>query len=187
MKQEESAAIVIGIWNLYQNNVNAGSGGIIDYYQSLQTKNKVSNKEHRKNRINSSEMSMTIRYREVTTLQYSDVLYDSFMIEKYRTIITRWRLSCHPLRIETGRYQRPALPRNERTCMICNILENEHHALFVCPAHTFIRLHYANILSSYTTVQSILHPNSTEDANTIGKYILEIEGNMKKLNMVFKH
>ena len=40
MKQEESAAIVIGIWNLYQNNVNAGSGGIIDYYQSFQGKNK---------------------------------------------------------------------------------------------------------------------------------------------------
>ena len=132
-------------------------------------------------------MSMTIRYRDVSTLQYSDALYDSFMIEKYQTVITRWRLSCHSLRIETGRYQRPALPRNERTCTVCKILEDEHHALFVCPAHTFIRLHYANILSSYTTIQSILHPNSTEDANTIGKYILEIERNMKTLNIVIKH
>ena len=176
-----------GIWNLYQNKVDAGSGGIIEYYQNLQSKNKESNREQRKNRINSSEMNMTVRYRDVSTLQYPSILYDSFVIEKYRTVITRWRLSCHSLRIETGRYQRPSLPRNERTYTVCNILEDEHHALFVCPAHTFIRLHYANILLSYTTVQSILHPKSTEDANSIGKYILEIERNMKKLNMVIKH
>ena len=187
LKHEESAAVVKGIWNLYQNKVDAGSGGIIEYYQSLQSKNKESNREQRKNRINSSEMSMTVRYRDVSTLQYPSILYDSFVIEKYRTVITRWRLSCHSLRIETGRYQRPSLPRNERTCTVCNILEDEHHALFVCPAHTFIRLHYANILLSYTTVQSILNPKSTEDANSIGKYILEIERNMKKLNMVIKH
>ena len=61
-----------------------------------------------------------------------DVLYDSFMIEKYRTVITRWRLSCHSLRIETGRYQHPALPRNERTCTVCNILEDEHHETTPC-------------------------------------------------------
>ena len=129
---------------------------------------------------------MTIRYREVSNLQYSDVLYNSFMTEKYRTVITRWRLSCHSLRIETGRYNRPRVPRDERTCKVCNVLEDERHSLFDCVAHTFLRLRHASILSDYTTVQLILYPNSIEDANAIGRYILDIEKNMESLEMIVK-
>ena len=66
------------------------------------------------------------------------------------------------------------------------MLENEHHALFHCPAHTFIRIRYNNILSLYTNVQLILHPNSVDDANTIGRYILDIEKNMESLKMIVK-
>ena len=186
LKHEENAAVVIGIMNLYNSKVDAGSEGIVNYYQNLQAKNRELDKTQRKDRINTSELSMTIRYREVSNLQYPDVLYNSFMTEKYRTVITRWRMSCHSLRIETGRYNRPRIPRNERTCKACVVLEDERHALFECPAHTFIRLRYNNILSDYTTVQLILHPNSIEDANTIGRYILDIEKNMELLKMVVK-
>ena len=186
MKHDEKAAVVIGIWNLYNNKVDAGSEGIINYYQKLQTKNRESNKEQCKNRIQTSEMSMTIRYKDISNLQYSNILYNSFMVEKYRTVITRWRLSCHSLRIQTGRYQRPKLSRNERTCIACNIMEDEYHSLFQCSAHTFIRLRYVNILSIYQTVQAILYPNTIEDAHTIGRYIIEIEKNMESLKMVFK-
>ena len=122
-----------------------------------------------------------------SNLEYCDILYNSFVVEKYRTVITRWRLSSHPLRIETGRYHRPKLQRNERTCIVCNTLEDEHHSLFVCTAHTFIRTRYANILSTYTTVPSILHPTTIADANTIGNFILDIERNMVTLKMVFKY
>ena len=186
MEHEEDAAVVIGIMNLYNSKVDAGSEGIIYYYQNLQAKNKEKDRMQRKDRINASDASMTVRYKNITNLQYSDVLYNSFMTEKYRTVITRWRLSCHSLRIETGRYQRPILPRNERTCSICHILEDEQHSLFVCQAHTFIRLRYANILNNYTTTQSILHPSSMEDACAIGRYILDIERNMEALKMIIK-
>ena len=186
MKHDENAAVVIGIWNLYNNKVDAGSEGIIHCYQNLQTKNRESDKEQRKNRIQTSEMSMTMRYKDISNLQYSNVLYNSFMVEKYRTVITRWRLSCHSLRIQTGRYQRPKLSRNERKCIACNIMEDEYHSLFQCSAHTFIRLRYVNILSIYQTVRAILYPNTIEDAHTIGRYIIEIEKNMESLKMVFK-
>ena len=166
--------------------IDAGSEGIINYYQNLQSKNRESNKEQRKNRIETSIMSMTLRYKEVTNLQYSNVLYNSFMYEKYCTVITRWRLSCHSLRIQTGRYHRPKLPRNARTCIACNIIEDEFHSLFQCSAHVFIRLPYVDILSKYQTVQTILSPNTIEDAHTIGRYIIEIEKNMESLKMVFK-
>lgn len=185
MKHDEASAIVIGVWNLY-NNIVGPQNGFIHYYQSLQPKNKVTNKTNRKERIQLSDLSMSSRYKEISNLKYCDVLYNSFVVERYRTIITRWRLSSHSLRIETGRYTRPKTPKPERKCGICNTLEDEHHALFACSAHIFIREHYHDILSRYTTVQSILHPTTTTDANTIGKYILDIERNMQDLKMVVK-
>ena len=187
IEHEENAAIVIGILNLYNSKVDANSEGIVNYYQKLRPNNKKLNKEERKHRISTSEQSMTARFSDITSLQYSHVLYNSFLTEKYRTVITRWRLSCHSLRIETGRYHRPRIPRNERTCLACNTMEDEHHALFQCSAHIFIRLRYVTILSAYNSVQSILFPNSIEDASTIGRYILEIEKNMETLKMVFKY
>ena len=187
IQHDENSAVAMCIWNLYNSMVDAATEGIIHYYQNLQPKNRETNKIARMNRINTSNSSMTIQYREITNLQYCDVLYNCFVIEKNRKVISRWRFSCHPLRIETGRYHRPKVPRNERNCTVCNVIEDEHHALFVCPAHTFIRLHYTNILSTYTTVQAILHPNTVEDANIIGKFILEIEKNMNDLKMVYKY
>ena len=186
MNQSEDTAIAMSIWNLYSESVDSSSQGVIHYFQNLQTGNRKEDKEARKSRANLSERSMTVRYRELTNLEHCDVLYNSFIIEKYRTVITRWRLSSHSLRIETGRYQRPKIPRAERTCSVCHILEDEHHSIFVCAAHTFIRARYNELLSIYSSVSSILHPNNTEDANNIGRYILEIERNMEVLNMVIK-
>ena len=127
---------------------------------------------------------MSSRYREISNLQYCDILYEEFVIERCRTIITRWRLSCHKLRIEIGRYTRPKTPRHERKCKICNIVEDEQHALFYCSVHVFIRQHYIEIQSQYTTVQTILHPKTATDANTIGKYLIDIEDNMNPWKMV---
>ena len=68
-----------------------------------------------------------------------------FRREKYldlpphlRSAVTKLRLSCHPLYIETGRYHKPhAVPVEERTCIFCkdNAIENETHFLFQCIAY----------------------------------------------------
>ena len=68
-----------------------------------------------------------------------------FRREKYldlpshlRSAVTKLRLSCHPLYIETGRYHKPhAVPVEERTCIFCkdNSIENETHFLFQCIAY----------------------------------------------------
>ena len=177
----------MSIWNLYNDNVDSSVEGVIHYFQNLQQKNKQKDKEARKERSRLSQRSMTVRYRELTDFEHCEILYNSFVVEKYRIAITRWRLSSHPLYIETGRYQRPKLARAERKCSICHVLEDEHHSLFVCTAHTFIRARYSELLSAYPSVSTILHPNNTEDANNIGKLILEIEKNMDTLNMVIKY
>ena len=187
LNQSEDTAIAMNIWNLYNGHVDSSSEGVIHYFQNLLPENKKKDREIRRERANLSQLSMTTRYRELTNFEHCDILYNTFVVEKYRTVITRWRLSCHPLRIETGRYQRPKIARAERTCFVCHILEDEHHSLFMCTAHTFIRERYTELITTYPSVSSILHPNNTEDANNIGRYILEIERNMDLLNMVIKY
>ena len=46
-----------------------------------------------------------------------------------------------PIRIETGRYERPKLLAAERTCQICNsnTVEDEAHFLLYCPKYSALR------------------------------------------------
>ena len=52
-----------------------------------------------------------------------------------RTALLRFRISCHQLRIEIGRYLRPPLPGQERVCLFGNdgSIEDEKH--FMLKAH----------------------------------------------------
>ena len=127
---------------------------------------------------------MTKRYCEITRLCYCDVLYDSFTSEKNRTIITRWRLSCHSLKIETGRRKDPPIPRHERYCAVCLVVEDENHALFACKAHDFIRFHYRDLINKLRTVTELLHPKSNSDVNLIANYLSDIEENRNSLEMI---
>ena len=74
-----------------------------------------------------------------------------------RRSLSKFRLSSHHLRIETGRYTKPKLPEVERICMLCNenCVEDEEHFLLHCKYYIEQRvkffvgiLHYEpNILS----------------------------------------
>ena len=137
----------------------------------------------RKDRLESEETTRISEYKEITNLDPNTVLYTSFVNDELRMTITRWRLSCHKLRIETGRYTNPITPRDQRLCKICLVLEDEQHALFHCPAHNFVRLKYISLLTKYNTVPLILNPQCSEDIGKIGIFIREIEKNMEKLKM----
>ena len=137
----------------------------------------------RKNRLLNEETTRITAYKEITNLEYNSVLYNSFVNDELRIVITRWRLSCHKLRIETGRYSYPIIPRDERRCRMCLTVEDESHALFICPAHSFIRMKFFPLLCRYTTVTLLLNPQSSEDVIQVGTYIGEIEKNMQKLKM----
>ena len=94
---------------------------------------------------------MILYYRSIIEPIMS-CIYSSFTNDYHRLIITRWRLSNDKLRIETGRYERPFIPREERLCFECGILEDEQHIIFD------IRLPFRNYLSSYNTVKKVLNP-----------------------------
>ena len=80
-----------------------------------------------------------------------------------RRILARLRLGCLPLRIETGRYQVPRLPEEQRTCQVCPPdeqqlvipIESEHHFMFNCRAYETERkawFNSANIPENFYTL-----------------------------------
>ena len=71
------------------------------------------------------------------------ILLRSSQVYHYRYIISRWRLSCHDLKIETGGYAKPAIPRETRLCDVCYEIEDEFHAIFICPRYNTIREKYS--------------------------------------------
>ena len=73
-----------------------------------------------------------------------------FKFEKYLTHVvnahdrinlTRFRISCHKLHIETGRYTIPKTPIDDRVCKNCNFnaIEDEKHMLLFCSKYNFDR------------------------------------------------
>ena len=171
------------IWERYKEWDDTTPKPYYTYYSSLSDTSKGNKIDEKKNTVLESDKSMHERYRSLIGLEYCTILYSSIVNDQQRSILTRWRLSCHPLFVERGRYARPKPPRAERTCMICMVMEDEEHALFICRAHCTIRYQHRGLLLEYRTVKEILNPRSTEDIVRISKYLEEIENNMDDLGM----
>jgi len=58
--------------------------------------------------------------------------------------LMRLRTGAHHLAIETGRWSRPSVPREDRKCLHCDadVVEDELHFLFECQAYEHIRQNY---------------------------------------------
>ena len=95
----------------------------------------------RQRKILESNASMLQYYASVVDVKSKSSIYTNFIDDRRRSVITRWRLSNHKLFIETGRYRLPYVERKDRQCFECNILEDESHAIFFCPAFAFSRAH----------------------------------------------
>ena len=67
---------------------------------------------------------------------------DNICIKKFRFALSRFRISSHSLKIESGRYENVA--REDRKCKNCNLnaIESEFHFLLVCPLYREIRKQY---------------------------------------------
>ena len=145
------------------------------YYVNIDSNAAELNMKARRDIVAASESTYSVRYSNLVGFRYCDVLYNTPMVESKRIVISRWRLSNHNLLIETGRYTRPKTPRENRLCVVCNELEDEHHAIFVCNLYNAIRVKFNTILDRYTTVSTILHPLNGDDAYKIGSLLMEIE------------
>ena len=58
--------------------------------------------------------------------------------------MSRFRLSSHNLKIETGRYKQERIERSMRKCQLCNHqdIKDEYHFLLICPVYSDIRKKY---------------------------------------------
>ena len=69
---------------------------------------------------------------------------------RYRIALTRIRVSCHSLSIETGRYQKPtSLPINQRLCTLCNQVEDEIHLICICGRNAHLRMEFFGFVQVY--------------------------------------
>ena len=175
--------------NFYQNLLKLGEDESItrklvaqyqylpmfDYYKCLR---KDAVKKDKVNRLEESKKctnTLTERYHHLIDMKYNHVVY-SFVPEYLRVIITRWRLSNHDLRVETGRYVRPILPRDMRFCSSCTtVVEDERHALYDCPLYDGVRGNYVELLRKYPQVTQIFNPVDVVDACLLGKFLIDIE------------
>lgn len=72
-----------------------------------------------------------------TTFGYENYL-DVLQVRKYRHLYGSFRLSCHDLEIEQGRYR--GILRENRLCKFClNVVEDEFHFLLVCSKFNDLR------------------------------------------------
>ena len=67
-----------------------------------------------------------------------------------RKSMAKLRLGVLPIRLETGRYERPKLPADQRLCQQCSlgVPEDEVHFTLECPRHSILR----EQLLRYTTL-----------------------------------
>ena len=171
------------IWLKFQQVDYGSKKAFLEYYESLPSNPVQTDTESRKDTVRKSEKTMHKRYLELFNLDFNNVLYNSMIDDSDRAMITRWRLSSHPLYIETGRYKIPSIQKSERTCMNCHQIEDENHALFKCIAHRCIRDRSKDLLILFPTVQLLLNPRDSSNIKTIANYLREIEENMKKLKL----
>ena len=152
---------------------------IFSYYRNLMNANYSNDIEQRERRINESDMTMT-RYYVDKGFNQPSCLYDTFINDEFRYIISRWRLSNHDLRIETDRYltssdgKKIKKPRNERTCDLCRTVGDEEHVIFNCPKYNEIRGKFSDLLDKNYEIKKFLNPCENEIIQT-GTYLHEIE------------
>ena len=81
---------------------------------------------------------------------------------KFRTELTKLRLSSHDLVIERGRYK--SITRYERICKYCNHngTESKYHFILVCPLYRRLRQNTLKILLSVVNLEQIWQLSTSE-------------------------
>ena len=153
---------------------------VISYYSQLKIGYATNDIIEREKRIAESTASMCIYYCNFNFIG-KNCIYSSFLNDYHRYIISRWRLSNHDLKIETGRYTKPCTPREERLCNVCNSIEDEYHVIFVCPLYTTIRHNYVDLVES-NNISMFLDPSFNRMKRT-ANFLHEIELFRKSNNL----
>ena len=92
--------------------------------------------------------------------------------KKFRDALAQLRLSSHCLHIETGRYGKNRIERNERVCQMCSTgdIEDEYYFVFICDIYNELRIKY---ISTYyrrnPSVAKFIALMNSDNSKTINK------------------
>ncbi len=100
---------------------------------------------------------------------------DSYQMASYLKEVTsraqlrrlaQLRTGSHQLRVETGRWERPRVAREQRTCQRClsGEVDDEHHMVFDCPALEEVRVQHAGLFAGSADLRSFLAQESSQVA-----------------------
>ena len=121
------------------------------------------------------DSSRAIFYRQVVTEHTFNQMLDTVNVPSHRIAFIRLICSSHRLGIETGRWQRPQIPRENRKCSACNKLDDEYHFLLECTLftdyrNTFIKKYYWKRPSMMKCTQ-LLNTKNKKELRNVAKYI----------------
>jgi hypothetical protein len=96
-------------------------------------------------------------------------------------LLARFRLSCHHLAVETGRWS--GVDIDQRVCTLCQTgaVQDEHHVLFVCPALLAARSKYPALFSGrFTHVRQLFDSSYLHDwklvVRDLGRFFQDVGG-----------
>ena len=139
-KLQREDAIVKVIYDICEQS------DFVNYYKNLHNHNVQDDISRREEKIRTSNQPMIAYYRNMN-FENKSCIYNSYLNDDERSIITRWRLSNHDLKIETERYKKPKIERELRVCDLCEIMEDETHVLMNCPRYDSIRVKYEQLMT----------------------------------------
>ena len=85
-------------------------------------------------------------YRLFKSVYQTENYLNCLMPHGYRNAYAKFRCGVVPIRLETGRYERPS--EDSRTCFNCvNLIENEEHVPLQCPVYKDLREVMFRVLS----------------------------------------
>ena len=69
-----------------------------------------------------------------------------------RHLLTKFRTSDHPLEIELGTYRYKKIPRHQRLCKTCQVLDDEIHFFLQCQLNNNLRNVLINKIKKYHAI-----------------------------------
>ena len=136
-----------------------------------------------------NESSRAIFYRQICVFQFQPYL-EKITHKKFRNALSKIRLSSHTCRlhIESGRWNRPhPIPRENRLCSVCNVLEDEFHLIFECTLYEnerqhFIKPYYRRRYSMFKLIE-LFHSSNKTTLNKLGNYVYKCFEKRKEITL----
>jgi len=151
----------------------------------------ISNKLHETHVMNTiGDIFNSEKYPKLRTLKTfkQDFRQENYLStlenQGHRIALTKFRLSSHNLKIETGRYEsNPRVEPSDRLCIFCDkmAVENEQHFLLTCPLYTDLRINLNNTcleeISGFQTMTNndkfiaIMKNKNVKVISALGKFV----------------